>query len=228
MYFPLENRGYFRSSVRWNYWSVISGWCKISYARSLLSKYSCYPSPKGPRANKLNNNFKMKPSSRKCLISHITKITYSQYHLKKYIKNSESAFTSIATGTFLEGNPFKPLFATVFGWLVDPTDMFFFWGSLLWNCPSLGTDPRESNGKKQILVFFLDAPNLSHVLNLGSLIGENVVPLGWRAPARCLNLPRSPWNGDIPSKGPLYEVYMGLMIKGTIPRVPAFPYDYPQ
>ena len=154
MYFPLENRGYFRSSVRWNYWSVISGWCKISYARSLLSKYSCYPSPKGPRANKLNNNFKMKPSSRKCLISHITKITYSQYHLKKYIKNSESAFTSIATGTFLEGNPFKPLFATVFGWRVDPTDMFFFWGSLLWNCPSLGTDPRESNGKKQILVFF--------------------------------------------------------------------------
>ena len=32
----------------------------------------------------------------------------------------------------------------------------------------------------------------------------------------------SPLNGDIPNKYPLYKVYMGLIIKGTIPRVPPF------
>ena len=41
------------------------------------------------------------------------------------------------------------------------------------------------------------------------------------------NPPRSPLKGDIPNKinpnkYPLYKVYMGLMIKGTIPRVPPF------
>ena len=29
-------------------------------------------------------------------------------------------------------------------------------------------------------------------------------------------------DGDIPNRYPLYKVYMGLIIKGTIPRVPAF------
>ena len=28
--------------------------------------------------------------------------------------------------------------------------------------------------------------------------------------------------GDIPNKYPLYKVYMGLSMKGTIPRVPPF------
>ena len=37
-----------------------------------------------------------------------------------------------------------------------------------------------------------------------------------------LNTPRSPLKGDMPNKYPLYKVYMGLIIKGTIPRVPAF------
>ena len=36
------------------------------------------------------------------------------------------------------------------------------------------------------------------------------------------NLARSPLKGDIPNKNPLYKVYMGLIIKGTIPRVPTF------
>ena len=67
----------------------------------------------------------------------------------------------------------------------------------------------------------LDAPNLGHILNLATFIGENVVPWGWRAPS-VLNLPRSPLKGDIPNKCRLYEVYMGLMMKGTIPRVPPF------
>ena len=33
---------------------------------------------------------------------------------------------------------------------------------------------------------------------------------------------RSPSKGDVPYKYPLYTVYMGLIIKGTIPRVPPF------
>ena len=36
------------------------------------------------------------------------------------------------------------------------------------------------------------------------------------------NPPRSPLKGNIPNKYPLYMVYMGLIIKGTIPRVPPF------
>ena len=36
------------------------------------------------------------------------------------------------------------------------------------------------------------------------------------------NPERSPLNWDIPNKYPLYKVYMGLIIKGTIPRVPPF------
>ena len=36
------------------------------------------------------------------------------------------------------------------------------------------------------------------------------------------NSPRSPLKGDIPNKYPLYKVYMGLIVKGTIPRVPPF------
>ena len=31
-----------------------------------------------------------------------------------------------------------------------------------------------------------------------------------------------PLEGDIPNRYPLYKVYMGLIIKGTIPRVPPF------
>ena len=36
------------------------------------------------------------------------------------------------------------------------------------------------------------------------------------------NHPRSPLKGYIPNKYPLHKVYMGLIIKGTIPRVPPF------
>ena len=49
---------------------------------------------------------------------------------------------------------------------------------------------------------------------------ENAGTLGWYP--SCLSPPRSPLKGDIPNKYPLYKVYMGLIIKGTIPRVPAF------
>ncbi len=52
------------------------------------------------------------------------------------------------------------------------------------------------------------------------LIGKMVVPLGWYG--SCLTPPRSPLKGDIRNKYPLYKVYMGLIIKGTIPRVPPF------
>ena len=39
----------------------------------------------------------------------------------------------------------------------------------------------------------------------------------------CLfNPPRSPLKRYIPNKYPLYKVYMGLSIRGTIPRLPAF------
>ena len=49
---------------------------------------------------------------------------------------------------------------------------------------------------------------------------ENAGTLGWYP--SYLSPPRSPLKGDIPSKYPLYKVYMGLIIKGTIPRVPPF------
>ena len=49
---------------------------------------------------------------------------------------------------------------------------------------------------------------------------ENTGTLGWYP--SCLSSPRSPLKGDISNKYPLYLVYMGLIIKGTIPRVPPF------
>ena len=49
---------------------------------------------------------------------------------------------------------------------------------------------------------------------------ENAGTLGWYP--SCLSPPRSPLKGDIPNKYPLYKVYMGLIIKCTIPRVPPF------
>ena len=50
------------------------------------------------------------------------------------------------------------------------------------------------------------------------------------------NPPRSPLKVDIPNKYPQYKVYMGFIIRGTIPRVPAFSlwtfkphqYDFPR
>ena len=53
-----------------------------------------------------------------------------------------------------------------------------------------------------------------------SVIGKMLVPLGWYP--SYLTPPRSPLKGDLPNKYPLYKVYTGLIIKGTIPRVPAF------
>ena len=51
-----------------------------------------------------------------------------------------------------------------------------------------------------------------------TIIGKLLVPLG----PYLFNPPKSPSKGDIPYKYPLYKVYMGLVIKGTIPRVPPF------
>ena len=50
-------------------------------------------------------------------------------------------------------------------------------------------------------------------------IGKMMVPLGWYP--SCLT-PKKPLKRGISSKYPLYKVYMGLTIKGTIPRVPPF------
>ena len=51
---------------------------------------------------------------------------------------------------------------------------------------------------------------------------ENGGTLGMEVP-KLFTPPRSPLKGDIPNnKYPLYKVYMGLIIKGTILRVPAF------
>ena len=52
---------------------------------------------------------------------------------------------------------------------------------------------------------------------------ENGVTLGMVP--KLFNPPRSPLKGVYPIntyKYPLYKVYMGLIIKGTIPRVPPF------
>ena len=49
---------------------------------------------------------------------------------------------------------------------------------------------------------------------------ENAGTLGWYP--SCVSPPRSPLEGDIPNRYPLYKVYMGLIIRGTIPRVPPF------
>ena len=48
-------------------------------------------------------------------------------------------------------------------------------------------------------------------------IGKMLVPLGGTLAVSAPQ--RSPLEGSIPNKYPLYKVYMGLIIKGTIPRV---------
>ena len=52
---------------------------------------------------------------------------------------------------------------------------------------------------------------------------ENGGTLGWYP--SCSRPTRSPLEGDISNKYPLYKVYMGLIIKGTLSRVHHFPYD---
>ena len=47
-----------------------------------------------------------------------------------------------------------------------------------------------------------------------------MVPFGWTAPS-CLAPLLEPFKKDISNKYLLYKVYMGLIIEGTIPRVPA-------
>ena len=49
---------------------------------------------------------------------------------------------------------------------------------------------------------------------------ESAGTLGWYP--SCLSPPKRPLEGGIPNKYPLYRVYMGLIIKGTVPRVPWF------
>ena len=55
-----------------------------------------------------------------------------------------------------------------------------------------------------------------HLTNftLNNIHRENAGTLGWYP--SCLKPPRSPLEGDIPNRYPLYKVYMGLIIKGTI------------
>ena len=56
-----------------------------------------------------------------------------------------------------------------------------------------------------------------------NFIGKMVVPLGWYP--SCSTPQGAPLKGDIsdiPNRYPLYEVYMGLIMKDTIPRVPPF------
>ena len=48
-------------------------------------------------------------------------------------------------------------------------------------------------------------------------IGKMLVPLGGTLAVSAPQ--KSPLEGSIPNKYPLYKVYMGLIIKGTIPRV---------
>ena len=54
----------------------------------------------------------------------------------------------------------------------------------------------------------------------GSIHRENAGTLGWYP--SCLSPTRRPLEGDIPNRYPLYKVYMGLIIKRSIPRVPPF------
>ena len=65
-------------------------------------------------------------------------------------------------------------------------------------------------------------PNLkfAYFRNKNGCQRENAGTLGWYP--SCLSPPRSPLKGDIPNKYPLYKVYMRLITKGTIPRVPPF------
>ena len=75
----------------------------------------------------------------------------------------------------------------------------------------------------KIVVFFLGTclTILYHWENGGR------VPLGWRAPS-CLTPPVGALSkGYIPNKNPLYTVYMGLIIKGTIPRAQPFSHVFP-
>ena len=53
------------------------------------------------------------------------------------------------------------------------------------------------------------------------LIGKMVVPFRWRAPS-CLTPPRSPLKGIYPINSNYIRCKLGLIIKGTIPRVPPF------
>ena len=68
--------------------------------------------------------------------------------------------------------------------------------------------------------------NWSHgmISKASGIIGKMLVPLpgtlAWYP--SCLKPARSPLEGDIPNRYPLNKVYMGLIIKGTIPRVPPF------
>ncbi len=50
----------------------------------------------------------------------------------------------------------------------------------------------------------------------------------WSEFLNSFEVTKDPFKGDISNKYPLYKVYMGLIIKGTIPRGPHhFPYDKP-
>ena len=112
---------------------------------------------------------------------------------------------------------------SIFGYRFDVSNMFFrmrFFSTLfVIECLLLNT--------MLILDYFFTSP--SWVQQFKSWMWqiwinwnrrENCGTLGWYP--GCLSPPRSPLKGDIPNKYPLYKVYMGLIIKGTIPRVPQF------
>ena len=88
-------------------------------------------------------------------------------------------------------------------------------------CTYLDVPPPETNMTVEKHQFFRcisyyfngDFPGFRHGIFEGVLLFLEV---------QLFNTPRSPLKGDMLNKYPLYKVYMGLIIKGTIPRVPAF------
>ena len=88
-------------------------------------------------------------------------------------------------------------------------------------CPLVGSGILYmDHSKKQVDLFGrLDFHGIDCQIQQ-SIIGKMVVPFGWYP--SCLSPLRTPFKGDILDKYPLYKLYMGLIIKGTIPMVPPF------
>ena len=107
-------------------------------------------------------------------------------------------------------NQYKnPYYQTSISWKVRDPGFFF--------SPTKPPSPSHSRALPPFSPWFAGPAALwrnwlNHRENSGTL---GMVP--W-----LFNTPRSPLEGGMPNKYPLYKVYMGLIIKGTIPRVPAF------
>ena len=107
-------------------------------------------------------------------------------------------------------NQYKnPYYQTSISWKVRDPGFFF--------SPTKPPSPSHSRALPPFSPWFAGPAALwrnwlNHRENSGTL---GMVP--W-----LFNTPRSPLEGGMPNKYPLYKVYMGLIIKGTISRVPAF------